>query len=139
MDAHIPLKGFVRGTFEISKTFGFAAAHQLVSLPAEHKCSRLHGHSYTVTVTLKAQILDEHGFVTDFANLAPFEDYLRTQLDHRSINDVLDIAPTSELLAMHFGAWIVTHVEPDLGEARLVAVTVSESATSSARWERFAS
>ena len=33
---------------EIFKEFTFEAAHRLPNLPAEHKCSRLHGHSFRV-------------------------------------------------------------------------------------------
>ncbi|MET7772110.1 6-carboxytetrahydropterin synthase [Nocardia sp. NPDC005366] len=125
-----------RGNFRISRSFNFCASHQLSSLPVEHKCSRLHGHNYTVTVALGAPTLDEYGFVTDFANLSPLDEYLRTRFDHRHLNDVVDFAPTSELLAQHLGCWFVAEVEPHLGGARLVSMTVSETSHSAACWER---
>lgn len=34
--------------YRIEKRFGFDAAHRLPSLPPGHKCSRGHGHTYTV-------------------------------------------------------------------------------------------
>jgi 6-pyruvoyltetrahydropterin/6-carboxytetrahydropterin synthase len=124
------------GRLRISRSFGFSASHQLRTLPAEHKCARLHGHNYTVTVTVSAAEIDEHGFVTDFANLGPLREYLRTRFDHRHLNDVVDFAPTSELLAQHLGCWFISAVEPDLGGARLVSMTVSESPHSVACWDR---
>ncbi len=42
----------------------FSAAHFLL-LEKTHKCSRLHGHNYTVTVTLQGP-LDKDYFVADF-------------------------------------------------------------------------
>ena len=33
-------------TMEIFYEFKFEAAHRLPNVPSDHKCSRLHGHSY---------------------------------------------------------------------------------------------
>ncbi len=73
--------------------------------------------------------------MTDFGDLAPFGEYLATTLDHRLINDRVDIHPTSELLAFHFGRWFIDNVEPNI-HGQLVSVRVSETPTSSALWER---
>ena len=35
---------------EIWKDFTFEAAHRLPNLPPDHKCARLHGHSYQVRI-----------------------------------------------------------------------------------------
>ncbi|MGH3963979.1 MAG: 6-carboxytetrahydropterin synthase [Pseudonocardiaceae bacterium] len=75
------------GRFIISKDFEFSASHELRLLPETHKCRGNHGHNYVVTLTLAADRLDEFGFVTDFGDLAPFGDYLKSTLDHRLIND----------------------------------------------------
>ena len=124
------------GVFRIAKSFHFSASHQLLTLPEQHKCSRMHGHNYTVTVSVGAELLDEYGFVTDFANLNPLGDYLQGVFDHRHLNDVVDFAPTSELLAQYLGCWFIANVEPILGDARLVSMTVSETPHSAASWER---
>lgn len=120
--------------YTIGKSFSFDAAHFLGELPADHKCGRLHGHTYTVTVELAAPSLVPPGFVTDFGDLAPFAAYLDAQLDHRLLNEVLEGEPTSELLAQYLGEWFITNVEPSL-RAHLQAMTVAESPTSWARWE----
>lgn len=126
----------VIGRFRIWKSFEFSASHELRSLPADHRCFRNHGHNYVVTVVLRAAGLDEHGFVTDFGNLAPFGEYLKSTFDHRLLNDCVDFEPTSELLAYHIGRWFIDNLEADLGDARLVSVQVSETPASSALWER---
>lgn len=117
----------------ITKTFEFAASHQLTGLPDGHKCSRLHGHSYQLTVEVVGEV-DEVGFVIDFGHLNWVRDLIADHLDHRHLNDVLDLNPTSENLA----TWALARVQGWLSERdewpRMVelAVTVSESRTSSA-------
>lgn len=119
--------------YRIGKRFSFDAAHVLHSLPAGHKCARLHGHTYTVEVEFSGRRLAEPGFVTDFGDLATFQSYLDENFDHRLLNDVLDVEPTSELLAEHFYGWCVAHLEPVVG-GQLAAVRVSETPST---WAEF--
>jgi 6-pyruvoyltetrahydropterin/6-carboxytetrahydropterin synthase len=80
--------------YRIEKIFHFSAAHQLTHLAAhspEHKCARLHGHSYRVRVTLESEELDADGFVLDYGLLEPVERYIDAELDHRNLNEVLGI------------------------------------------------
>jgi 6-pyruvoyltetrahydropterin/6-carboxytetrahydropterin synthase len=112
--------------YRIGKEFSFEAAHRLPGLPAGHKCSRPHGHSYTVEVIVAAGELAGPGFVADFADLTPLRGYLAGELDHRDLNDVLDIEPTSENLARYLYDWCQGNV-PLPGTARVEAVRVSET------------
>lgn len=121
--------------FRIGKSFTFESAHQIPGLPEGHKCGGRHGHSYTVTVTLEREELVEPGFVTDFGDLAPFKRYINECLDHRDLNQVLEIAPTSELLAWHLAECFIEHLEPQV-PGRLATVRISETATSWAEYER---
>ncbi|GIG02090.1 6-pyruvoyl trahydropterin synthase family protein [Catellatospora citrea] len=123
--------------FTISKTFRFEASHRLAGLPEGHKCARLHGHSYAVTVELDADYLDPPGFVMDFAQLSPLGDYLKIAFDHQHLNDVLTVQPTSENLARLFTEWCVGHL-PLAESVSAVTVRVSETTSSWAqyRWRR---
>lgn len=121
-------------SFRIGKRFSFDAAHCLPSLPADHKCSRLHGHTYTVEVVLSAATLTSPGFVTDFRELRPLRHYLGTTLDHEHLNKVLDIEPTAENLARHIAEWFIENVEPTV-PASLEIVRVYESPTSWGEYE----
>lgn len=120
--------------YRIGKSFTFDAAHCLPSLPADHKCSRLHGHTYTVEVVLSAASLTPPGFVTDFGELRLLRHYLDATLDHQHLNKVLDIEPTSENLAHHIAEWFRENVEPTI-PACLETVRVHESPTSWAEYQ----
>lgn len=90
----------------ITKEFNFSASHQLLGLPVEHPCARLHGHNYTVQIELAATELNEHGFVRDYRELTTFKNYLEEEVDHRHLNDIFgDGAVTAEMLAQRFFAW----------------------------------
>jgi 6-pyruvoyltetrahydropterin/6-carboxytetrahydropterin synthase len=112
--------------YEIGKRFAFSASHQLLGLPDGHQCGRLHGHNYAVEVVLGADTLTGPGFVADFGELAPLKAYLDAGFDHRHLNDVLQVPPTSEHLAAHFGGWVIDNLEPSI-TGRLIRVSVSET------------
>ena len=46
------------------------------------KCSRLHGHSWAITINFAAKELDRNGFVIDFGDLHFLEDWIDENLDH---------------------------------------------------------
>lgn len=117
--------------YEIGKTFEFAAAQFLEGMPDGHPCAMIHGHTYTVTIIVGAEELDEHGMVVDYHELAPFKDYIDETFDHACLNYAVDFNPTAENLAFHlfdvakdvlFDAFMV-----DDHRARVVAVRVCES------------
>jgi 6-pyruvoyltetrahydropterin/6-carboxytetrahydropterin synthase len=85
--------------FAIRKCFEFSASHVLAGLPADHPCTRLHGHNYRVTVELTAGDLDCAGFVWDYRNLDGVKRWLDDTFDHRHLNDVVPVNPSAENLA----------------------------------------
>ncbi len=91
--------------FTITKRFEFEAAHRLTKVPEGHKCRRLHGHNYVVTVELQAADLDPSGFVVDFGDLSALREHLDNTYDHRYLNDVLEVETTAENLAWTLYAW----------------------------------
>lgn len=84
--------------FEITKQFSFQASHQLIGLPEEHPCGRLHGHSYRVEIVLASERLDERGFIVDYGELKPLKEMLDLHFDHRHLNDFIE-QPTAENIA----------------------------------------
>lgn len=83
----------------ISKTFTFAASHQLGHLPTDHQCARLHGHNYSVEVVLASAGLDKRSFVVDYGELAPLKQFIEENLDHRHLNDVMHCQTSAENIA----------------------------------------
>ena len=110
---------------EIFKEFTFEAAHRLPEVPEDHKCSRLHGHSFGVAVHLEGPVDDRAGWVRDFAGITDAMAPVLDILDHHYLNEIDGLEnPTSELLAR----WIWEHLAPALPE--LSAVVVRETCTS---------
>jgi len=115
--------------FRIGKVFTFAASHQLLHLPEGHKCRNLHGHTYTVEIALACPGLNPHGFVCDYGDLQPIGDWIKTDLDHHHLNDLMEM-PTCENLASEiFFRWHTVY--PNLERVR-----VSESPTTWGEYSR---
>ena len=110
---------------EVFKTFTFEAAHRLPNLPPEHKCFRMHGHSYRVELHVDGPLDEELGWVVDFGEIKRVFRPVLERLDHRVLNEVDGLEnPTSENLAV----WIWDRVAPEL--PGLSKVVVRETCTS---------
>lgn len=120
--------------FRIGKQFGFEAGHWLPGLPNGHKCARQHGHSYTAEVTIASPVLIDPGFVMDFGDLAPLKGHLDKCFDHRLLNDVVAVAPTSENLARLVFDWCCTNL-PLPARAVVASVVIRETAGTWAMYE----
>lgn len=108
---------------EIFREFTFEAAHRLPKVPPGHKCARLHGHSFKVTVHVSGPV-DESGWVMDFAEIKDAFAPLHSQLDHHYLNEVEGLEnPTSEVLSR----WIWDRLA---GTLPLSQVVVRETCTS---------
>ncbi len=110
---------------EIYKEFTFEAAHRLPHVPEGHKCARLHGHSFRVTVHVDGPMDSRIGWVMDFADMKSACQPLLDRLDHYFLNEIEGLEnPTSENLAR----WIWERLKPTL--PRLSKLVVSETCTS---------
>jgi 6-pyruvoyltetrahydropterin/6-carboxytetrahydropterin synthase len=111
---------------ELFKEFTFEAAHRLPHVAPDHKCARLHGHSYRITIHIAGEVDPETGMVIDFADIkAAFKPIRDEHLDHHYLNEVQGLEnPTSENLAH----WIWDKLKPRLPQ--LAAVQVSETCSS---------
>jgi 6-pyruvoyltetrahydropterin/6-carboxytetrahydropterin synthase len=114
---------------DIFKTFIIEAAHRLPNVPPEHKCARLHGHSFRIEVHVGGEPGVESGWVMDFADIKSAFAPLFDALDHRYLNEVEGLDnPTSERLAM----WVWERLKPAL--PGLSEVVVHETCTSGCRY-----
>lgn len=109
---------------EIYKTFTFESAHRLPNVVPGHKCGRMHGHSYEITVRLRGPLDPELGWVRDFGDVSAAFKPLFERLDHQVLNEIEGLEnPTSENLAR----WLWSKLRPSLPE--LAEVGVKETAT----------
>ena len=110
---------------EIFKEFTFEAAHRLPNVPPDHKCFRLHGHSYYVAVHVKGEVQEHAGWITDFADIKEAFQPVFEILDHNYLNEIDGLSnPTSENLA----AWIWQRILKSL--PNLSKIVVRETCTS---------
>lgn len=119
--------------YRIWKEFSFEAAHHLDGLPEGHKCSGVHGHSYTVRVELASPELDAHGFVADFGELEPLRGHIRAEMDHRDLNEALGFQPSCERIARHLYEWCRGNLAVT-ARALVTAVQVSETRSTCAEY-----
>ena len=110
---------------ELRKTFQFEAAHKLPHVPANHKCARLHGHSFRVEVVVAGECDPHFGWLMDYAEISEALKPLLDRLDHYYLNEIPGLEnATSELLAK----WIWDRLKPKL--PLLAEIAVAETCLS---------
>lgn len=84
----------------MTKEFKFDAAHYLPTAEKGHPNARLHGHSFTVALTLEGAPDPVTGWIRSFADVDAAIAPLRARLDHHLLNEVKGLElPTLERLA----------------------------------------
>ncbi|MDJ0710150.1 MAG: 6-carboxytetrahydropterin synthase QueD [Woeseiaceae bacterium] len=115
---------------EIFKEFTIESAHRLPNVPEDHKCARLHGHSFHITIHVAGDLVPELDWVQDFADIGAAFAPIRERLDHRYLNEIPGLEnPTSENLCI----WIWNELAPAL--PMLSRIVVRETCTSGCSYE----
>jgi len=85
------------------------SAHQLKGYKGI--CSRVHGHSWLVELWFRGsnQYLDEVGILVDFGIVKE----LKEVLDHKFLNDVVDVNPTAENLSVWVYDWLHNRINDE--------------------------
>ena len=84
--------------YSVIKSFKFEAAHRLWTMPTDHPCKNIHGHSYVVRVGVGIDNvinMKNPNMVVDFGILKKFQEDLNT-MDHALILHEED--PLNEIL-----------------------------------------
>jgi len=159
--------------FQITKIYRFEAGHRVwnqdlskgrgarlsgEACPPENKCRHLHGHSYTVEITIGSDTLDAD-MVMDFYHLkSAVRELIDYRLDHSFIVDkndplfprleemakefglklfVVDFVPTAERLAEFIFNYLQERFkEAGVNEVKVVKVGLWETATSKAEFSK---
>ena len=111
------------------KQFHFEAAHDLPTFPADHKCRRLHGHSFRFDVIVEGEVEPEKGYLIDYGDIKKVVNPIVRRLDHYYLNEIAGLSnPTSENLAK----WLWDQIKPVL--PLLSEINVHETCTSSCQY-----
>jgi 6-pyruvoyltetrahydropterin/6-carboxytetrahydropterin synthase len=114
--------------YEVTIKRSFSAAHVLEDVGGG--CEELHGHNFTVEVSVAAGELNTQGLAVDFRVLKRWTEDVLSELDHKYLNNVdyfKSASPSSE----HIARFIYEGVAEKMGDHPffLTAVTVWESET----------
>jgi len=77
--------------FELAVRTKFSAAHKL--LRYKGSCSKLHGHTWTVEVSVAGNSLDDAGMLFDFIKLKDIINNIVKNFDHNYLNEVYPFTP----------------------------------------------
>lgn len=118
-----------KGAAQHWRRYRIEAAHFLPNVPAGHKCGRLHGHGFEISLHARF-VVTEPGALEPYATLDAAWAPLQERLHLRCLNDIPGLEnPTAEVLA----AWIWAELSPRL--PGLTWVSCYETATSGAHFD----
>jgi 6-pyruvoyltetrahydropterin/6-carboxytetrahydropterin synthase len=122
--------------YELNKDFVFSAAH-FVPHEGAGGCSRVHGHNYTVNLTIVGDSLDEMGFLANFSELKKL---VHKRYDHTLMNDHKeythdfnhspDYFPTTEVVAENIYRIVQKYLYEKENRPQCIQVIVRETDTS---------
>ena len=108
----------------IFKDFTFEAAHRLPLVSEDHKCFKLHGHSFHVRISIEGEV-NKMGWVMDFGDVKLICNPIIQLLDHAYLNEIVGLEnPTSENIAI----WVWAKVKAGL--PNLISVEIRETCNS---------
>ena len=150
----MPKKTFVMTTIRISKEFNFDMAHALLGY--DGLCKNIHGHSYTLVVTVVGQPIADgtspkNGMLIDFKDLKNIiKKQIIDKFDHALVLNsatpsdlvnilianydkivLLDYQPTTENMIADMAGQIMAFLPPNL---KLFSLRLRETPTSYAEW-----
>ena len=100
------------------------------------KCSRLHGHTYILTVEVTGDVTPDDGMILNYFDLDKVvKPYVDGMLDHQFLNDVfkeLNGRTTAENMVRSIAKEIAYLLTTD--GVRLASVTLQETPKTFARW-----
>lgn len=103
----------------LTKTVSFDAAHHLHQGPEDHIYRRLHGHSFSLEVSVEDEPDAAGHWVRDFAELANAIESVRKILDHSFLNEIPGLE-TSTL--ENICIWVAQKLKPLLPNLKRISV-----------------
>lgn len=120
--------------YEVTIRQSFSAAHALKEVGGT--CEKLHGHNFTVEVSLSSRILNDAGIVIDFNVLKEWTDGILGALDHTCLNELRyfnGLNPSAENIARFIYDRMIEKAKCQNLDVACVTVWESEDARASYR------
>lgn len=95
--------------YELSREFRFDAAHTLQRTVDVEPSRRIHGHSYRAEVVVRGRPDPQTGMIIDLSLFDQALEEARDGLDHRFLDEINDLGPTT---IENLSAWIWRKVAP---------------------------
>ena len=95
--------------YELSREFRFDAAHTLQRTVDVEPSRRIHGHSYRAEVVVRGRPDPQTGMLIDLSLFDQVLEEARDGLDHRFLDEINDLGPTT---IENLSAWIWRKVAP---------------------------
>lgn len=95
--------------YELSREFRFDAAHTLQRTVDVEPSRRIHGHSYRAEVVVRGRPDPQTGMIIDLSLFDQALEEARDGLDHRLLDEIGDLGPTT---IENLSAWIWRKVAP---------------------------
>ncbi|MBE2286600.1 MAG: 6-carboxytetrahydropterin synthase QueD [Prosthecobacter sp.] len=95
----------------VIKDFRFEAAQTLPNLPCDHKCTKMHGHSFKLEIAIEGEVNPAIGWVYDHAEISKAMKPIIDLIDHSYLNEIEGLEnPTIENMC----AWLWKKLAPQL-------------------------
>jgi 6-pyruvoyltetrahydropterin/6-carboxytetrahydropterin synthase len=95
--------------YELSREFRFDAAHTLQRTLEVEPSRRIHGHSYRAEVVVRGRPDPQTGMIIDLSLFDKALEEARDGLDHRFLDEISDLGPTT---IENLSFWIWRKVAP---------------------------
>ncbi len=95
--------------YELSREFRFDAAHTLQRTVDVEPSRRIHGHSYRAEVVVRGRPDPQTGMLIDLSLFDQVLEEARDGLDHRFLDEINDLGPTT---IENLSSWIWRKVAP---------------------------
>lgn len=95
--------------YELSREFRFDAAHTLQRTVDVEPSRRIHGHSYRAEVVVRGHPDPQTGMIIDLSVFDQALEAARDGLDHRFLDEISDLGPTT---IENLSSWIWRKVAP---------------------------
>jgi len=88
--------------YTITKQFRFTAKRQISGFPIDHPYAQMQAKEFIVIFELSSISLNKDGYIMDYMEFFSIENFILTELQGKTLNNVFRFNPTPENMAKFF-------------------------------------